>query len=485
MLNKTVETIAHREIGMYSQQFSSNLLLNINYNAMKLYPVIIIMAALFVFSGCSKQNTDNISEFTVPNLTPSGDENYLNNGSDYIYDQDKLRTYNLLLPKSSLIELDEDPTAEEYVEGALVFEGDTISPVGIRYKGSIGAWVGCVSGKDVFNPSGIKTCTKLSMKVKINWKGRDEKFFKLKKLQFHSMNSDPSQMHERLGYWLFREMGVPAPRSVHAKLNINGQYVGVFALTEQIDNRFIKENYDDDKGNLYKEIWPLNPGGVPYSDQEYKDALKTNEDDNPSIDLIKNLGQGIADAGLSSAKDVVEQFLDIDEIMSYSAVDRTIRHDDGPFHWYCSDNECSNHNYYWYEEPNEEKLHLIAWDLDNAFANIINNANPITPIADEWGETSNNCAPFQHLLAVQWSASCDKLTATWASYSDKYEEKKLQLINGPMSEASVNQMLDAWQNQIKDATREASDLNDDAISVKEWELKIIQLKEQLEYARNN
>lgn len=86
-------------------------------------------------------------------------------------------------------------------------------------------------------------------------------------------------------------------------------------------------------------------------------------------------------------------------------------------------------------------------------------------------------------MAVQWSASCDKLTATWASYTDKYEQKKIQLLNGPMSEASVNQMLDTWQNQIKEATREASDIYDDAVSIEEWEIKINELKNQLEHAR--
>lgn len=454
---------------------------------MKFSPILIITTLLLIISSCSDDDLiiDTASEFQVPIVIPNGNENYLNEGSDYIFDQEQLRTFELKIPQSAISKLDEDPSAEEYVEGILIFEGDTISPVGVRYKGSIGAWVGCLSDADVFNPSGTKTCTKLSMKIKINWEGRGEKFFKLKKLQFHSMNSDPSQMHERLGYWLFREMGVPAPRSVHAKLNLNGQYVGLFALTEQIDNRFIKENYDDDKGNLYKEIWPLAMNGAPYSDQEYIDALKTNEDDNPSVALIKSLGQSITNAELSEAQDIVEQFLDIDEIISYAVVDRTIKHDDGPFHWYCGGNNCSNHNYYWYEEPNEEKLHLIAWDLDNAFANIISNANLITPIADEWGETSNNCEPFQYLLPTQWSASCDKLTATWASYTDLYEQKKMQLLNGPMSETSINQKLDTWQNQIKEATKEASDLHDDAISSNEWEAKIIELKNQLDYARNN
>ena len=50
--------------------------------------------------------------------------------------------------------INDDPTKEEYIEGALIFEGDTISPVGIRYKGSVGAFVGCTSGKNPLEPSG-------------------------------------------------------------------------------------------------------------------------------------------------------------------------------------------------------------------------------------------------------------------------------------------------------------------------------------------
>ena len=33
------------------------------------------------------------------------------------------------------------------------------------------------------------------MKIKINWKG-DNKFYGMKKLQFHSQNLDKSKMHE-------------------------------------------------------------------------------------------------------------------------------------------------------------------------------------------------------------------------------------------------------------------------------------------------
>jgi len=144
-----------------------------------------------------------------------GTPQYLTLDSDYLFDQEALYTYELLLSETNLNIINNDPAAEQYVSGALVFQGDTISPVGIRYKGSIGAFVGCLSGNNWTNPSGSKTCTKLSMKIKINYEGREEKFYGLKKLQFHSMKNDESQMRERIGYSLFREMGVAAPRVVH------------------------------------------------------------------------------------------------------------------------------------------------------------------------------------------------------------------------------------------------------------------------------
>ena len=68
--------------------------------------------------------------------------------SDYLFDQDELHTFEITLSDDALAELDGDPTAEEYVEGSLTFEGETVDEVGVRYKGSIGAFLGCTSGDE-------------------------------------------------------------------------------------------------------------------------------------------------------------------------------------------------------------------------------------------------------------------------------------------------------------------------------------------------
>jgi spore coat protein CotH len=125
----------------------------------------------------------------IKNIIPKGNEKYLKSSSEVIYNQEKVNTYNIIIKNESLYFLDNNPAKEEYVEASLVFEGDTISPIGIRYKGSIGAYAGCLSGPDWGNPSGYKTCPKLSMQLKLNWNDRKEKFYGLNKFIHKTMTS--------------------------------------------------------------------------------------------------------------------------------------------------------------------------------------------------------------------------------------------------------------------------------------------------------
>ncbi|MBK8564951.1 MAG: CotH kinase family protein [Saprospiraceae bacterium] len=426
-------------------------------------------------------------ENAVDTIVPTGNEQYLTKGAEFIFDQNQLHTFEINLPAFHFKKLNDDPAAEEYVAGSLTFDGETISPIGIRYKGSIGAFVGCLSGTDWGNPSGHKVCTKLSMQLKMNWLDADAKFYGLKKIQLHSMNQDDSQMRERLAFWLFRAMGVPAPRSVHARVVINGQYVGLFALTEEVDGRFARQNFEDGTGNVYKEIWPVDMNGLPFSEQSYLSHLETNEDENPTASRIRGFAQAVANAPQNNLKQVIADWMKIDEIIAYAVVDRTIRVDDGPFHWYCWGGNCSSHNFYWYEEPTEGTLHLIPWDMDNAFENIISNENPVIPIADAWGETRNNCQPFPFgsLQFMQRSAACDKLTAGWASFEEEYAEKLLHFKTTVLAPENIDPLLDAWERQIMDATSEADAAYNDAVTVYGWQSALDKLKAQVEHARTH
>ena len=47
----------------------------------------------------------------------------------------------------------------------------------------------------------------------------------------------------------------------------------------------------------------------------------------------------------------------------------------------------------------------------------------------------------------------------------------------------ANLKIDEWANQIRNATQEAAELHDDAISIEEWESAMENLKAQLAHAR--
>ena len=138
----------------------------------------------------------------------------------YLFDDTVVRTYALEMSDENIAFIDSSPAREEYVEGSLVVEGERIDNVGIRYKGGIGSFTGCVGGGPggILDVSGPKICPKLGMKISFNLYVENRRWKGLKKLQFHAMNQDPTYMKEALGYQMFQDFGVGSSRVSAARL---------------------------------------------------------------------------------------------------------------------------------------------------------------------------------------------------------------------------------------------------------------------------
>ena len=142
---------------------------------------------------------------------------------------------------------------ERYVPAILTVSGERVGTVGLRFKGSWGTLHSCFDAA-----TGTQRCPKASLKVKFDEYQRGKRHRGLARVNLHSMVRDPSALHERLAYDLFRRAGIPAPRAVHAQVTINGRYHGLHALVEAIDRRFVTHHWPAAAdGNLYKERWPL------------------------------------------------------------------------------------------------------------------------------------------------------------------------------------------------------------------------------------
>lgn len=311
--------------------------------------------------------------------------------------------FEVTVNPADLADIDANPLDEVYIPATVVFNGVTHEPVGLRYKGSVGSLTSC------FDWLGGVNCEKLSMKLDFAEYEPDRRFFGLKKLNFQAFDKDSSKLHERLSYHVFRMAGVAAPRSAHAWLIVNGQPRGLFGLTEQVDGRLTRSRFPDGgKGNLYKEVWPRHIAAQPYLD-----ALKTNEDEDPDVGPMALFAKSLAYGGEATRMDTVELWTDTEALFRYLAVDRAIGAWDGVTQWYCigsearGDNDCVNHNYYWYQEENLGRLWLIPWDMDHSYEF----PNPLTFEGEgaEWTDVTD-CEPTEIFFGFYgMAATCDPL----------------------------------------------------------------------------
>jgi hypothetical protein len=384
--------------------------------------------------------------------------------SAVIFDESVIRTYELDVEAADWEWLNDNATMEMYVPATLHFEGETVGEIGIRYKGGYGSLYTC------FDSEGNRTCDKLSVKLAFDEYDEEGRFYGLKKLNFHSMEADASHMHDAIVYKLFRDQDVPAPRTAYARLLVNGELLGLFAVIEQIDGRFTRARFPDGgEGNLYKEVWPEHT-----TEQPYLDALETNEDEQPSADKMVRFAQALADAGEEGFAGVIDEWMDPDQLMRYMAVARLADHWDDIIAFYCAGGPpCFNHNYYWYESTSEDRVWLIAWDVDHTFEE----PSPVRTYFDmpDWDEVDADCTPKDIFLGVQGRApACDPfirgmVTQLW----DRYAAASQELLDGDFALAAMNGRIDELSDLIADAV--AEDPNGPTVSA--WRNAVMTLRD--------
>ena len=394
--------------------------------------------------------------------------------ASFLFDASQVHTYNILIAAADLASIDRMPAAEVLVPASLELDGTRYGPYKVRYKGSAGAFVyPCTMGAPDAPKNG-----KCSLKLDFNDTDPNARFYGLKKLNLHAMNADVSMLRDRLGYRMFREMGVPAPRAAHARVLINGQLEGLFIAVEQIDGRFTRGRFGEGgEGNIYKEIWPMHDDAAAYTK-----ALESNTKQ-PNVQRMLDFQSAVA-----SSPSAAEAFLDRGYMLRVLAVDRLIMNDDGFLHFWCNDNSTQgnnpgmfgNHNYYWYEESQHARFWLVPWDLDNSFDN-----SETVRIEPAWNQQvpAAQCSCTQHPVSgPQRPAACDPLVGLLLSWNADYERAVDAFLAGPYSKANIDGLLDQWTMQIRPIVAEAAGLKL-APTEEQWAQALETLRSKIEGAR--
>jgi spore coat protein H len=143
--------------------------------------------------------------------------------------------FALELDSVSMQSLRERP--RQWARGTLRVGSEIYPDVAVHIKGSQGS----LQPIDA-RPSLTVSFTKL---------GKGRKFQGLRKIHFNNAAEDPSFMTEILCGELCRQAGLPAARSAHATLALNGHAPGLYVLTEGLTKEFLGQFFSKTDGNLY------------------------------------------------------------------------------------------------------------------------------------------------------------------------------------------------------------------------------------------
>ena len=271
-----------------------------------------------------------------------------------VFIEDELVRINIYLNQTSLDSLLNTTAASEVLYNSSIEfisseQEYVISNVGIRLRGNTSL-----------------TAPKKSFKLDFNAFIPGQKLLGVEKLNLNANQNDPSLFRAAISWYILRDMNLPSTRTSFAELFINDNFMGVYVVTEHIDEEFIKNNYEKDYGNLYKCLWPAPLHYLGDDPEAYKFEsngrraydLKTNK----FADDYSDLTQFISVLNNTSDEDFVceiESVFNVSDYLKILALDVLIGNWDG----YAG----NKNNYYLYYNPSTGLFDYIPYDLDNTW----------------------------------------------------------------------------------------------------------------------
>ena len=236
-----------------------------------------------------------------------------------LYDPDIVPSFALEFEAAQWAGIQSDCSAgvQNYRPVQFSYDGETVDAM-VRLKGNW-SW----------------NCSKMQYIISFNEEDPQGRFHGLRKVMLDAPWYDHTLLHERLAFPLFEARGLPYSCANSARLEVNGEYYGLYANLERIDHEYLERHFEQYDGNLYQA----------------GSELKTNEDINDTSDI----------EALNSA-DTVEEIaalMDLDQAVAEWSMEAMIPAMDN----YWAGVEI---NYYLYNHPTRGFLYL-PYDLDISF----------------------------------------------------------------------------------------------------------------------
>lgn len=135
----------------------------------------------------------------------------------------------------------ENCTDEEYTDCTVIIDGEPYRNVAIRAKGNTSLTSVKAYGNDRY-----------SFKIEFDHYDDALSYYGLDKLCLNNIIQDNTYMKDYLTYRLMYEFGADTPLCSYAYITVNGEDWGLYLAVEGVEESFLKRNYGNDHGQLYK-----------------------------------------------------------------------------------------------------------------------------------------------------------------------------------------------------------------------------------------
>jgi hypothetical protein len=262
--------------------------------------------------------------------------------TDRVLGYDGQPHFDLQIADADIASLRAAPTT--WVQATLTFEGRAYGPVGVNLKGT-----------SSFQPIDQKP----AFRVKINHFAKEARLFGLKEILLNNMTQDPSMIHERLAYWIGRQIGtVPTPRCNHSWVTMNGTVLGLYATVEVAKGTMMAKSFSDPTGGVFT---------INYADfsTKYLPNFEYQDGTNDTT-LITETMDALTQQPASSAIAAAGQFVNMHEFDRYWALMVLTGHWGG---WpYAPDPEPVGANARIYADPTSKQLYFIPQGINDAYS---------------------------------------------------------------------------------------------------------------------
>lgn len=261
---------------------------------------------------------------------------------DYLglYDTEELHSIVLELDDVALSALAATPL--EYTEANITLDGERFEKVGVKLRG---------------NPESHNLSVgKPAFRIRLNEYVSGQNVGGVTRLSLNNMNDDRSQVREVLGWWIWSQAGMAAPRAAFTTLSYiyNGETfeLGLYANIETPDGNFLDHHMTDPSGDLWeaKESADFTSSGVEHFE------LSAGEGD---VTSLQDTWQTIW-AGGGEFYPTADAVLQMDQFLDFWSWSILVGHSEGyPY---------ERDDYYLYADPaSTGRFSFVPWDLEGAW----------------------------------------------------------------------------------------------------------------------